>query len=65
MSLPKMEGCSKMQNLTDFYTPLCMQSSHEKTKPAKRENEKRAFMPVKGKSLQRDKLRQAKRNNWM
>ena len=42
-----------------------MQQSHEKTKPAKRDNEKRGYAPVKGKPLQRDKLREAKRNYWM
>ena len=42
-----------------------MQQSHEKTKPAKRENAKQVYAPVKGKPLQRDKLREAKRNYWM
>lgn len=42
-----------------------MQTSYEKTKPAKRENVKRAYTQSKAtKGLQRDKLREAKRNQW-
>lgn len=54
-----------MQNLTDFYALSCMQQSHEKTKPVKRLDEKRSYTPtLKNKTLNREKLRENKRNSW-